>query len=519
MNNLSKIKGVIFDLDGTLLYTLGDITKAINYALLNNKLSTLTENEVKYLVGSGAKVFIERVVNLKCEESNLNKEELFNNLYNDYMDKYKVCCTDSTKPYNGIVRTLNSLKRLKIKLAVLSNKPQRDTESVINRYFDKGIFDVVVGGRDGVKLKPDSEALYETIKEMGLTKDEILYVGDSDIDVLTYQNAKVLGISVCYGYRNKKELEAIGATNFVNAPAEIVKLFERDYNGVLLINKPYKMTSQTAVNHVKKKLGITKVGHAGTLDPLATGLLVVLLGDATKLSNYLLEEDKEYIAEVLIGAETPTWDLESEYSNYKFVDESINEEIIDKTLLEMTGDIMLPVPSHSAVKVDGKKLYEKARSGKEISEITRCNHIYELKRISSLEYSEIGVKFKVICHVSKGTYIRSICREIGLRLNYPSVMTSLVRTKSGRLSLDDSCGIDDDYDNCIIPIIEAINEKDLVEIRPTLIHRVINGREISLPNKEKTLYLTYNDNGKKRLVGIYERRDDNKYHAVRVWRD
>ena len=288
---INKYKGVIFDLDGTLLYTLQDITDALNYAIIKNGLDEITLDEARFMVGSGAKVLIERVIKNnkailsgKIEESKL----LYDNLYNDYMDKYKDICVVTTKPYNGIVRTLNTLKRLGLKLAVLSNKPQRDTESVINRYFDNGTFDVVFGGREGIPLKPDKQAVYEVINLLGLSKDEVIYVGDSDIDSQTAINSDVYGLMVCYGYRTKEELKQAGATHFANAPMEIAKFLSPSYNGVLLVNKPIKMTSQDCVNYIKKKLNITKIGHAGTLDPLATGLLVVLLGDSTKLSNYLL---------------------------------------------------------------------------------------------------------------------------------------------------------------------------------------------------------------------------------------
>ena len=136
MNN--QYKGVIFDLDGTLLYTLQDITDALNYAIVKNGLERITLDEARFMVGSGARVLIERVIKYNKNVINgsvSNTRELYNNLYNDYMDKYKDICTATTKPYNGIVRTINTLKRLGMKLAVVSNKPQRDTDAVIKRYF------------------------------------------------------------------------------------------------------------------------------------------------------------------------------------------------------------------------------------------------------------------------------------------------------------------------------------------------------------------------------------------------
>ena len=514
-----KYKGVIFDLDGTLLYTLQDITDALNYAINKNGLQEINLDDARFMVGSGAKVLIERVIernpfvlNGKVEKTNA----LFNSLYNDYMDKYKDICTITTKPYNGIVRTLNTIKRLGLKIAVLSNKPQRDTESVINRYFDKGMFDVVFGGREGVPLKPDPAPVSEVIKLLNLEKDEVIYVGDSDIDVKTAINSGLYGLAVCYGYRTKEELVKAGATHFVNAPMEIAKLLSPSLNGVLLVDKPYKMTSQDCITYVKKKLNITKIGHAGTLDPLATGLLVVLLGDATKLSNYLLEEDKEYVAKVLIGKSTPTWDLESDFDEIKKIDKDlINEESIDKALESLTGVISLPVPSHSAVKVDGKKLYEKARRGKDVDVIMRDNTISKITRISDVEYVDDFCSFMIDVVVSKGTYIRSLCREIGRVLDYPSVMTSLKRIRSGKFHLDFAVSVESSYEDHIISMIDAIKEKDLVEVRESILRYVSNGMPIYLPNKEKEIYLVHN----KRLIAIYELRDDGKYHAVRVWKD
>ena len=517
MNN--QYKGVIFDLDGTLLYTLQDITDALNYAIKKNGLKEITIDEARFMVGSGAVVLIHRVIERNpyviCGAIKAT-EALFNALYNDYMEKYKDICTVNTKPYNGIVRTLNTLKRLGYKLAVLSNKPQRDTESVIKRYFEDGLFDIVFGGREGIPLKPDAVATNEVIRLLGLQKEQVIYVGDSDIDVQTAINANIHGIGVCYGYRTKEELKKAGCTHFVNAPMEIAKFLAPAYNGVLLINKPYKMTSQDAITKIKKKLNITKIGHAGTLDPLATGLLVVLLGDATKLSNYLLEEEKEYVAKVLIGKSTPTWDLESDFNESKEIDNSIiNEKTIDETLLKLVGEVDLPVPSHSAVKVDGKKLYEKARANKEVEEIRRINVIKSIKRISDIIITNDGVSFDIDVKVSKGTYIRSLCREIGLRLGYPAVMTSLTRTKSGNFTLKDAVNIDDDYDDKIISMIDAIKEKDLVPVRSSILRYVLNGMSIYLPNKEKEIYLTYDN----KLIAIYELRDDGKYHAVRVWKE
>ena len=251
----NKFKGVVFDLDGTLLYTLEDILIAMNYALGKNGLTLITLDEVKYFVGSGARILIVRALKANKAILNgdvINTQELEDKVYDAYMEKYKVICADHARPYNGIIRTLNILKSLGIKMAVVSNKPQRDTENVIHHYFGDKIFDVVFGGREGIPLKPAPEAVYQTIKLLGLKKEEVAYVGDSDIDVKTFLNAGLFGIAVCYGFRTKQELVAAGATHFANSPHEIIKYFQDRVDGVLLVDKPEGMTSQAAVNYVKK---------------------------------------------------------------------------------------------------------------------------------------------------------------------------------------------------------------------------------------------------------------------------
>lgn len=282
------------------------------------------------------------------------------------------------------------------------------------------------------------------------------------------------------------------------------------------------MTSQDAVNIVKRKLGISKVGHAGTLDPLATGLLVVLVGDATKVSQYLLEEEKGYLAEVCIGITTNTWDLEGHIIDKKEVNKDlINLKTIDDLLSSMVGDITLPVPMHSAIKMAGRKLYDIARDGEEVEIPDRDYRIYDLKRTSELKYENIeGIlvcKFSIECLVSKGTYIRSLCKVIGEKLGYPSFMTSLRRLSSGAMNVKNAVKLEDISleSNCLIGILEAVKKQNIVEVRDTLIHRIINGREVRLPNKEPLIFIKYHQ----KLVGIYKKVDDGSYHALRVWRD
>lgn len=512
---MNKYKGIIFDLDGTLLNTIDDITKALNYALSKNGLTNVTVSESKYLVGNGAKVLIERTLNKVCD-SNWDMN-LFENVYNDYMFSYNLWKTNTTIPYQSVVKTLHILQRKNIKLAVLSNKPERDTKDVVKKYFGD-IFDIVRGGREGVPLKPDPTAVNEMISEMGLKSDEVIYVGDSNVDMETGKNASLYSVGACYGFRTKKELVAAGTDYTINSFYEILNLFEPEPNGIILVDKAKGISSQECITKVKKAIGSNKIGHAGTLDPLATGLLVVLLGDATKLSNYLLEDYKTYISEVTIGKTTNTLDLEGTVTEEKKV-EKITEEEIDEILSNLIGDIDMEVPIHSAIKVKGQKLYEIARKGNEndVELPVKTNHIYKLQRTSELYYENDTLKFSFYACVSKGTYIRKLCEEIGKRLNYPAFMSVLRRIASGRMKIENAYTLDDIYKGNykIIDIIEAVKDYNLYEVNDFLYNRVINGMPIRLYDVPKEdVFITYHN----KLIAIYEYVEENNYKAKRIWK-
>lgn len=221
---------------------------------------------------------------------------------------------------------------------------------------------------------------------------------------------------------------------------------------VLLVNKPLEWTSFDVVNKLrytllknlhkyyvdppatKRKI---KVGHAGTLDPLATGLLIVCVGKETKNIDSYMATEKEYTGSFFLGATTPSYDLETEV-NQTFETTSITEEKIYETVKKFTGDIMQIPPIYSALKKDGKKLYESARAGVEIEIAARpvTIHSFEITKIElPLVY------FKVVC--SKGTYIRSLAYDFGKALNAGAYLNSLCRTRSGIYKLDDAKTIDE----------------------------------------------------------------------------
>ena len=529
---MKKFKGIIFDLDGTLLNTINDITEALNYSTTKSGFRKVSVSEAKYLVGNGAKVLIERTIKAVCPSDvlenldidNLQSTDLFKTMYEDYMYSYNLWKTNTTCPYEGVIKSLKILKKNGIKISVLSNKPERDTVDVVNRYFP-GLFDIARGSRENVPLKPHPEAVINIINEMNLTDEEVIYCGDSDVDMLTSVNANLFGVGCTYGFRTKEELLKCGAKAIINQFKDILSFFDLDPSGVILVDKPYGMSSQDAITKVKKAVGSTKIGHAGTLDPLATGLLVVLLGDATKLSNYLLEDNKTYIGEITIGVTTDSLDKEGKVTETKKVEkDSISCLEIDSILKDLIGKINLRVPMHSAIKHNGMKLYDIARKeGKVTEELKESlapvkeNEIFDLHRISDLVYENDTLKFEFYAHVSKGTYIRSLCEEIGRRLNLPSYMTALRRVKAGSLNIEDAYSLNDirEGNYKIIDIIEAIRHHKVIEVNDFIYNRVYNGMMIRIYDVDaEEVFLTY----KNQLIGIYEKVEGPSYKAKRVWK-
>ncbi len=206
-------------------------------------------------------------------------------------------------------------------------------------------------------------------------------------------------------------------------------------DGLIIINKPAGYTSHDIVNIVRKTLHTKKVGHAGTLDPDATGVLVVAVNKATKALQFLTAENKEYIATLKLGIATDTMDASGTIQEEKpFTGYTDLKEVLDSFL----GDSMQVPPMYSAIKINGKKLYEYAREGKEVKVDPRPIHIQE---ISLLKEDHDEITFRV--HCSKGTYIRSLCYDIAKKLGYPGHMKTLIRSRSGDFDLSQSCTLDE----------------------------------------------------------------------------
>ena len=208
-------------------------------------------------------------------------------------------------------------------------------------------------------------------------------------------------------------------------------------DGILIVDKPQGMTSHDVVDFIRKQFGLKKVGHAGTLDPMATGVLVILIGKYTKSSNSFLSADKEYDATLMLGATSDTGDawgrVEKGASS-----EGIGKEKIEEVFNKFTGEIEQVPPSYSAVKFKGKKLYELARLGINVKVEPRKVSIKELN-IYKISMPEIS--FTVTC--SKGTYIRQLSADIGSALGCGAYLSRLRRTRSGGFKVDEAIGIDE----------------------------------------------------------------------------
>lgn len=211
-------KLAIFDLDGTILDTIDDLADSVNYALGKFNLPTRTIDEIRTFVGNGIHRLIERSVPQNTDN------EIIEAVYLSFKAYYKRHCADKTKPYDGIVDTILTLRKCGIKTAVVSNKADFAVQQLCNQYFGEDMFDVVFGEREGIKRKPSPDCVNEVVSMLGMDKDEVVYIGDSEVDIKTAENAKIKCISVTWGFRNRRDLENSGGNIFVNIPLEIIDI-------------------------------------------------------------------------------------------------------------------------------------------------------------------------------------------------------------------------------------------------------------------------------------------------------
>ena len=263
-------------------------------------------------------------------------------------------------------------------------------------------------------------------------------------------------------------------------------------HGVLIINKPKGYTSHDVVNVLRKKLNTKKVGHTGTLDPNATGVLPILVGAATKISKYLVEHEKTYIATIELGKKTDTGDAEGEVIQEVTNMKEINIEEIESVLKSFLGKQSQIPPMYSAIKVEGKKLYEYAREGKTVELQPREIEILDINLIA---YNNNEIKFSVRC--SKGTYIRSLCEDIAESLGTIGYMKELQRASVNQFNIQDSILLDD-LDNInigerIILIEKVFEDKPRIDLNNRKLELFLNGVQLT-HELDDGLYRVYNNN-------------------------
>lgn len=212
------IKAIIFDMDGTILDTIKDIAGAVNYILEKYEKPVRTVDEVKSFVGNG----LRRTLELSLGDME-NKDEFIDSIYIEFTEYYKVHSSDNTKPYDGIVDAIRILKEKGYKTAVVSNKRQEAVEELCVKFYE-GLFDIAIGEQDGLKRKPDPAMVNKALDYLGVTKEEAVYIGDSEVDIKTAVNSGLKGIYVSWGFRGAKLLMENGAKVVVDNPEELLKV-------------------------------------------------------------------------------------------------------------------------------------------------------------------------------------------------------------------------------------------------------------------------------------------------------
>ena len=217
---MSKYNAVIFDLDGTLLYTLEDLKNSVNYALQKHNMETCSLEEVQYRVGNGVQKLMER-----CIPGGLENPE-FEAVFSDFKEHYKVHCNDNSGPYDGIPELLKKLKGKGYKLAIVSNKFMDATKELAELYF-KDTIDVAIGETKDIRKKPAPDTVIEAMRILGVTADESIYVGDSDVDINTAKNSGMPCISVAWGFRTRDEQLQAGGNIFADKPMDVFDIVEK----------------------------------------------------------------------------------------------------------------------------------------------------------------------------------------------------------------------------------------------------------------------------------------------------
>ena len=292
-------------------------------------------------------------------------------------------------------------------------------------------------------------------------------------------------------------------------------------NGIINLKKEAGMTSHDAVFKLRKILGTKKVGHGGTLDPDVVGVLPIAVGKATRMVEFMQDEGKVYEGEITLGYSTTTEDASGEVVTETPVLSPLDEKLVDEAIASLTGPITQIPPMYSAVKVNGRKLYEYARAGQEVERPERQVTIYSFERTSPISYEDKLARFTFRVKCSKGTYIRTLSVELGEKLGYAAHMSHLTRTSAAGLNLEDALTLEEvaekvqagDFD-FLHPL--EIGTGDLVKVylTPEQAQEVRFGRFIDLDQSENQLAAFEGE----KLLAILEKRD-NLYKPRKVFLD
>ena len=294
---------------------------------------------------------------------------------------------------------------------------------------------------------------------------------------------------------------------------------KQDMNGIINLKKEAGLTSHDAVFKLRKILGTKKIGHGGTLDPDVVGVLPIAVGKATRMVEFMQDEGKVYEGEITLGYSTTTEDASGEVVAETPVLSSLDETTVDQAIASLTGPITQIPPMYSAVKVNGRKLYEYARAGQEVERPERQVTIYQFERTSPISYEGELARFTFRVKCSKGTYIRTLSVDLGEKLGYVAHMSQLTRTSAAGLQLEDALTLDEIAEKVEVGQLDflhalEIGTGDLVKVflTPEEATEVRFGRFIELDQTEQELAAFEGDT----LLAILEKRD-NFYKPRKVF--
>lgn len=281
-------------------------------------------------------------------------------------------------------------------------------------------------------------------------------------------------------------------------------------NGILIIDKPKGITSRDVVNEVCKKLNTKKVGHTGTLDPLATGVLIICVNEATKVIELLTSDDKSYLAEVEVGKLTDTLDITGNILD-EVKDIEVDNKKLKKILSSFVGEYLQEVPLYSAVKVNGRRLYDYARKNEKVELPKRLVKIKEISLVE--EYNSNSNSFKFLVSVSKGTYIRSLIRDIGDKYHVLMTMKNLKRIKQGSFTIDNAISLEEISYDKVIKISDCLSniKKEIVDEK--LSFKIKNGVKLNKISDDDFVMFLDSDNT---LLAIYQK-DDKDFTKIKPY--